>query len=319
MSQSDRQSPAPAADNRVQEIRASAHLMSLDSGVFCLVNGSPKSADSPLTGVRVSAVDPNDSDISIVTFRPDGWLTGGGDSALIRVLSDAAQILITIYQAVGSTEGAPKLRVLRLSEAAEGNAAAAGAAPAGIRKPVALLTGSHDIIAHVQRMGDLGKSFGEWMGEPGSQLAVEGFSLAAPEGLEPGDITYQAVLGRGWLSPWNEAGQFCGSRGMALPILGFKVKLSDAAAKRFTLSISASFLDGTKLDDLGSEESVEAPSLSPLEAFLIDLAPKAGAKKAPVAVAPVVAKAKPVVPAPAAKPVAKPIVKTPMKPAKRSR
>ncbi|MCB8878979.1 hypothetical protein ACELLULO517_01945 [Acidisoma cellulosilytica] len=334
MSQTDRQSPARAAENRVQELRASAHLMTLDSGVFCLVHGSPKPADQQLTGVRVSAIDPTDSTISIATFRPDGWLTGGGDSALIRVLSESAQILITIYQPVGSLEGAPKLRVLRLSEAAaEGNLAAPGTAPAAIRKPTAVLSDSHDMIAHIQRTGDVGKSFGDWMGEPGSEMAIEGFSLTAPEGLEPGDITYQAVLGRGWLSPWNEAGQFCGSRGMALPILGFKLKLSEAAAKRFTLSISASFLDGTKLDDLGSDESVEAPSLSPLEAFLIDLKPKVSSKKVPEpakpasrpALAPAPAPA-PVVkaklapaPAPVAKPAARPVVKTPTKPTKRSR
>ena len=327
MSQPDQQSPTRAPENRVQELRASAHLMTLDSGVFCLVHGSPRPADQQLTGVRVSAVDPTDTTISIATFRPDGWLSGGGDSALIRVTSESAQILITIYQPVGSQEGAPKLRVLRLSEnAAEGNAPAAVAATA-VRKPLTPLTGNYDLIAHVQRTGDVGQSFGEWIGKPGSQMAVEGFSLTAPAGLEPGDITYQAVLGRGWLSPWNDAGQFCGSRGMALPILGFKIKLSDAAAKRFTLSISASFLDGTKLNDLGSEDSVEAPSLSPLEAFRIDLTPKAGVKKVPAPAKPEPAKtatraapkAKPAAPAPAAKPTARATVKTPTKPVKGSR
>ncbi len=199
---------------------------------------------------------------------------------------------------MGSTDSAPKLRVLRLSEA-PAEAASAPAAPeaAAGRKPVMILSESHDVVAHIERTGDVGHRFGEWVGEPGNKMAVEGFSLTAPDGLTPADLTYQAVLGRGWLSPWNEAGQFCGSRGMALPILGFKVKLSDAAAKRYTLSVSATFLDGTRLDEVEDDESVEAPSLAPLEAFRISLTPKAAAAGRQARATP--AKAKP---APAAKP-----------------
>ncbi|GAB0119344.1 hypothetical protein [Acidisoma sp. 7E03] len=288
MSQSERHASARSQENRVQELRASAHLMSLDTGVFCLVNGSSYGADSHLSGVRVSATDPTDSNVTIATFRADGWLSGGGDAALIRVLEGPAQILITIYQPSGSTDGAPKLRVLRLSEA--GAEAAAPAAAGAARAPVMVLKEKHDVIAHIQSMGDVGGAFGTWVGEPGHQRAIEGFSLSAPDGLAPADLTYQAVLGRGWLSPWVEAGQFCGSRGMALPILGFKLKLSDAAARRYDLSIDASFVDGTKLEDLGSEDSCEAPSLSPLEAMQITLTPKGGARGAS---APKAAAAKP--------------------------
>jgi len=302
MSQSERQAAARPQENRVQELRASAHLMSLDTGIFCLVNGSSYGGDTQLSGVRVSATDPGDPNITIVTFRPDGWLGGQGDSALIRVLEGPAQVLITIYQPNGSTDGAPKLRVLRLSENAPAEAAPAAPA-AGGRSPVMVLNEKHDVIAHIQTQGDVGRAFGEWVGEPGHQRAIEGFSLSLPEGLTPADLTYQAVLGRGWLSPWVEAGQFCGSRGMALPILGFKLKLSEAAARRYELSIAASFLDGTTLEDLGSEDSCEAPSLSPLEAMQITLRPKGSAKAKPAAPK---AAAKAAPPKPAAKTTAKP-------------
>ena len=279
MSQSERQPQARPSDNRVQELRASAHLMTLETGTFCLVNGSNKAADGIVSGVRVSVTDPADPNVTISSFRPDGWLTGGGDSALIRVLEGPAQVLVTIYQPSGGVaEGAPKLRVLRLSEAAapESAATAAPQAVTGIRRPVMVLTEPHDIVAHIQRTGDTGRSFGEWVGTPGSQMAIEGFSLTAPKDLEPSDLTYQAVLGRGWMSPWSESGQFCGSRGMALPILGLRVKLSDAAAKRYDLRYSATFLDGTQLDDLGSEDACETATLAALEAMLIELKPKSG-------------------------------------------
>jgi hypothetical protein len=54
MSQSERQIQARTAENRVQELRAAAHLMTLDTGTFCLVNGSAKAADDLFSGVRVS-------------------------------------------------------------------------------------------------------------------------------------------------------------------------------------------------------------------------------------------------------------------------
>ena len=277
MSQSERQTQARASDTRVQELRASAHLMTLETGTFCLVNGSAKAADDTISGVRVSVTDPDNPNVTIVSFRPDGWLTGDGDSALIRIAAGPAQILVTIYQpAGGGAESAPKLRVLRLSEPAPAEGATAAAPPAtGTRRPVMVLTEPHDIIAHIQRTGDAGRSFGEWVGTPGSKMAIEGFSLTAPKDLEPGDLTYQAVLGRGWMSPWSESGQFCGSRGMALPILGLRVKLSSAAAKIYDLRYSATFLDGTELKDLASEDACETSTLAALEAMRIELKPKA--------------------------------------------
>jgi hypothetical protein len=36
---------------------------------------------------------------------------------------------------------------------------------------------------------------------------IEGFSLAPHDGIEPSDVKYQAVLGRGWLSPWGQMRQ----------------------------------------------------------------------------------------------------------------
>ena len=272
MSQSKLQSPPPPADRRIQALRASAHLMTLETGTFCLVNGSSRPAEGVIFGVRVSAIDPADPNVAIAALRPDGWLAGDGDSAMIRVKAGPARILVTIYQPAGATDGAPSLRVLRLSDAAPPSEAPQPATTA--RRPVMVLTGSHDVIAHIQSVGDVGRAFGEWVGTPGGQVAIEGFSLRAPKELESSDLTYQAVLGRDWMSPWSESAQFCGSRGMALPILGLKIKLSEAALQRYDLSLSATFVDGTTCDDVGSGESCETAALAALEALRITLKPK---------------------------------------------
>ena len=87
-----------------------------------------------------------------------------------------------------------------------------------------------DMLAHIQGRGDVGALLGDWLGEKGSKRWIEGFALAPTNEVTPADIEYQAVLGRDWLSPWVEGGQFCGSRGVERP--SFAV----SAASRYTRS-----------------------------------------------------------------------------------
>jgi hypothetical protein len=134
-----------------------------------------------------------------------------------------------------------------------------------------------EIVVHVQRAGDLPAKIGEWVGTRGSRQWIEGFSLSPQNGLKPEDIEYQAVLGRGWMSPWIEGGKFCGSRGMALPLLGLKVRLKGDAAKTHECICSATFVDGSMVGPVPSGESCEAESLAALEAFQLVISRRAGA------------------------------------------
>jgi hypothetical protein len=181
-----------------------------------------------------------------------------------------------------------------------------------------------DMVAHIQTRGDVGAMLGEWLGERGSKRWIEGFAVAPTAQVAPSDLEYQAVLGRGWLSPWAEGGQFCGSRGMALPVLGLRVRLRGNAERDYECVCSATFVDGSEVGPVASGQDCEAESLAPLEAFQISLRPRnAAARPAPVMVA-----AAPAAPAAkaakapakdagkaAAKPVAKPAAKAAPKPA----
>ncbi len=359
--------PLGASAKMFTEIRTSAHLMTLDAGLFCIVQtpGARRPDDaSGLPGVRLSlppGAASRPQAISITSFRADGWLSGAADAALVRVSEGPAQILVTIYQAQGGPETAPRLQVLRLAEEAAsqslarptpladprrpaaqpaanaappvvvapvmapgglppGVAAAAGAAPMATRAaPVGAipLAGNFEIGAHVQLRGDIGAMFGEWVGDRGSKRWVEGFALTPRGGIAPQDIEYQAVLGRGWLSPWVEGGQLCGSRGMALPLLGLRVRLRGKARETHRCLYSASFVDGTVIGPVGDGEACEADSLAPLEAFQITLQRREPEKpvgkstaETPKSAAKASAK-EPARPSVAAKPAAKPSAKPP--------
>jgi len=71
-----------------------------------------------------------------------------------------------------------------------------------------------------------------------------------------------------------EAGQYCGSRGMALPLLGMRVRLTGEAAEQFEITTSASFVGGTSAGPVGNDETCEADTLAPLEALQIVITPR---------------------------------------------
>jgi hypothetical protein len=256
-----------SAQNRIAELKVSGHLMTLDTGLFCFFQAPAPSANdqSGLPGVRIS-LPPGPGGrpeaVQISTFRGDGWMHGSNSAALIRVTDGPAQVLVTVYQSPSAPpQAAPRLQVMRLdteqgvaTQAAQRAAAEAASADA-------------EIVVHVQRMGDVPGKIGEWVGTRGSGLFIEGFSLTPCNGLKPNDIEYQAVLGRGWRSPWYEGGKFCGSRGMALPLLGLNVQLKGTAAKTYECSYSATFIDGSAIGPVLAGAPCETDNLAALEAF----------------------------------------------------
>jgi hypothetical protein len=265
--------------------------MHLEPGLFCVLHaaGSPVAEKSSgLPGVRISVppgLSGRSDSIDIRTFHNDGWLSGDGDAALVRVSQGGGQLLVTVYQSPDANEPPPRLQVLQLSAptyqprqavepaAVPGSPASLSAVSAGTKA---------DVIAHIQRSGDTPGRLGEWVGTRGSRLWMEGFAISPPDDLDPQDLEYQAVLGRGWLSPWVKGGEYCGSRGMALPILGLRIRLVGEAAERLTATYSATFVDGSSAGPAESGEGCEVDSLAPLEAFVVTIRPRVRTGAAPL-------------------------------------
>lgn len=320
------------AANRVAELRVSGNLMRLETGLYCIVNKPVPHADarSGLPGVRLSPAPGTDSrpeQVQITSFRDDGWLSGFGDAALVRVHNGPAHVLVTVYQAPNHPESAPNIQVIKLLDNVPPQAGAAFAAqpaaaflPQGSAHVAAAAAAAPaegprvmDMVAHIQGLGDVGALMGDRLGEVGSKRWIEGFAIAPTHDVAPADIEYQAVLGRGWLSPWVEGGEFCGSRGMALPVLGLRVRLRGDAARDFECSYGASFTDGTEAGPVPAGASCEAESLAPLESFQVFIRRRGQVAAAPTA-APEAA-AEPAAPKAKAAPVAKAAAKPAAKPA----
>lgn len=264
-------------ENRVIDLKAGAHVMMLDAGVYCVFHapGQTPPGRSGLPGVRITRAPGVSPDVvEVSTFETDGWMGSMNGAALVRVHQGPSGVMVTTYQEIGSEQEGPRLQVMRLIDSrAEGGEATE--LPSGTPADKAAVG---DVTAHIQRQGDVNCQLGDWVGTPGSQLWIEGFSVNATGPLKTDDVEYQAVLGRGWLSPWVEGGKFCGSRGMSLPILGLRVRLKGEKAEQWSLRLSASFTDGTRLGPVdGAEDALEAESLAPLEGFRLELIPVEGA------------------------------------------
>ena len=185
-----KQPPASSADpsRRIAELQVSAHLMALEAGLFCVFQTPGSAPPDPATGLPGVRITPapgiagRPEAVSVSTFREDGWLNG--TAALVRVTDGSAQILVTIYQHKGM-DAAPRLQVLRLS--GEPTAPDAPTVPfAGRTRPAAdpaKPAPTPEVMAHVQRMGDVGCKIGEWLGEKGSRQWVEGFGMAPSNGI----------------------------------------------------------------------------------------------------------------------------------------
>ncbi len=268
----------------ITELKASAHLMLLDTGVFCIFHtpgGPTPDPRTGLPGVRLSLppTPAQSGRMQISTFHGDGWIGGAEGAALVRVEGGPAQVLVTVYQTPDGGKEPPRLQVMRLTEdpqAAQRELAAASRPAVAAPNPMVQPADSPaEIVAHVYGRGDLGGRLGEWIGDRGSKRWIEGFAVTAASGLDAGDIEYQAVLGRDWISPWAEGGQFCGSRGMSLPILGLRARLRGKAAETHSFTLAATFVDGSTSGPVEAGEPCQAESFAPLEAFRMELRPRA--------------------------------------------
>lgn len=256
----------------VKDIQVAAHSLVLPQGKFC-ISVAEVTADVPpdlLPGISVTAIPGQGADITFARLGDSPWLREPGDAVLLQVGSPQARILLTSYN-LAAAPGAkpPRMHIQRL------DAPPPAMPPAPPPVPAAAETG--DLLVHVANRGDLRVAFGTWAGEGAEGSWIEGVQIEAPEGLPPEALEYQVVLGKGWTSPWSMAGEYCGSRGMTLPVQGLRLALRDDAAGRFTLSCEARTIGGATLGPVGAGELCGLEEPEPLAAIRVSIARRADA------------------------------------------
>jgi hypothetical protein len=140
-----------------------------------------------------------------------------------------------------------------------------------LSKTVSAKPGLIEGVAHV-RGRDVIIGADGWIGVPGGKEQLEGFAftLSGPPGL---GIEYSAKLGPDWFTPWARNGEFCGSRGLALPLLGLTARLVGPGAEQFDLHCVARFIRGQEIGPHSAGDFSVAPDGAPLESFRFIMVP----------------------------------------------
>jgi len=246
------------------EVTVRGAVISLPIGHFrisCV--GNPVNGGA-LSGIQIQPHPPPSSNVTIASSRAGGWIHSGDGVLLVHVHCLPACILLTSYGdhpakitiEAFSLPNEPDNRVLFLPN------------KLSVPDPPAF-----ELLAHVAGRGDVTGHCGSWLGVPGSNQAIEGICIRAMEEIEPIDLSYQIILGNKWVSPWFKKNQFCGSRSIGLPLLGFRLRIRGEASKKFRLSYFGIFFGGACVGPIGNGRFCKSHDLTPVEALMIDIIP----------------------------------------------
>lgn len=99
------------------------------------------------------------------------------------------------------------------------------------------------VLAHIERIGDVLYGEGGRIGLPNQGRRIEGFAIEPLEEIQPHHIQYRAIHRGGIEGPWTAGPNFCGTRGRGEPLCGFAVRLAPHLQGRFSVTYCAGFSD----------------------------------------------------------------------------
>jgi hypothetical protein len=287
----------PPADLRQEpsrkrtDLTSDATFLTFDPGLYSVdfraASGSMSNVGLPLPCARLEpVVNPTSPGRVFVFLTPDsGWLSRFTATAHVLVVGGPAGAVLTVYRPSDGTPmpGVQFRSVVPVTAAKPSMAqdqAMPPPRPADPPSTAAMLT------IHLETVGDTSQPSHDWVGDTSGLQSIEGFALTLPAGMETSDLEYQGIMGEDWRTPWFEAGTFCGSRGLQLPLLGFRLRLVGAAADRFECRAYGQFVRSGIVGPVGSGEDCNADNM-PLTAIKIEIVAKDGMQVAAAEPAPV--------------------------------
>jgi glycosyltransferase involved in cell wall biosynthesis len=155
------------------------------------------------------------------------------------------------------------------ANAASANGAAAGAEmrPHGVRS---------EIVAHIQRRGDIRFADAGWAGHIGQRLWIEAFTINPLEAIAADQLEYKGLTAAGYETPWVSNGALCGTRGMAMPLVGFAVRCKPGDdAKVYDCQYRGAFFSGAIIGPRRNGAPCFSTPDDPLEAIELQITPQA--------------------------------------------
>ena len=216
------------------------------------------------------------------TAHDGQWLTREGDSIVLKVKSAVTTVVVIILykegraplkievskldgetlvstepepepihlqpRGTGQAQGAPA----QIGQGAPAVPAAPPPRPAGRPAPPTISAAPDNetlrcqIVAHIENLGDAIAFDRNWVRTANGESQIEAFSLMPLINIAPNAIEYMAVTGAGMETQWLDQGRACGTRGLAMPLIGFAVRPRPGpSAGRFICDYYGQFASGT--------------------------------------------------------------------------
>ena len=175
------------------------------------------------TGIpAISKLIPPDAGVTVLDMpgRDKGELQRPGDCLVVRA-ERASDVVVTLRRGApeGSLDATFRLEPIVLAEEAP---AETTVMPSTISAPDAA---SFSFVAHLANRGDTPFAQNAWAGGPESPAGVEGLQIVSENGVS--SLELQVLVGSRpprW-SEWVGAGQYAGTRGHGLPLLGLRLRV----------------------------------------------------------------------------------------------
>jgi GT2 family glycosyltransferase len=278
-------------------LSASIQVLPLPPGLylFSVQAGAPKASASSgplaLPAVHV-ALGPGVSTDQVEFVQGSGnqgtWLFAKGDLLVAKVKGQGAMLLLNSLRAPGGDT--LSIRVERLEARAAGAGAEAvlaspDASNALAPAPVASVIDSNQVsmrtVAHIRSRGDVAFTDAAWVGRVAPGLWVESFSIRPLTQVEPQDLEYKGLTGSGFETPWVSNEQSCGTKGMAVPLVGFAVRLKSSISADYECEYNGYFASGSIVGPLRNGAPCRSTVANdPLEGLQIRIVRRADASLA---------------------------------------
>ncbi len=239
-------------------------MLTLSRGVYAFsVDGGSAGAtpDGLLPALQVIAA-PGQPEGAIECISPPArdsrWLRGGKDSIVLQVRQDRTQVVVLLLTQPGLAPLRIDVRQLdRAGPAALPQRTRAGGAPP-VARPEAVLIRAQ-IVVHAEYVGDVIGMDQGWAGAIDGNRAIECLTITPVADIAPVTLEYRALSAAGLETGWVQQGQPCGTRGMALPLLGFAIRQRPQRAPRLLCEYSGRFASGLIVGPLRDGEMCRSP------------------------------------------------------------
>ena len=213
------------------------------------------------------------------------WLFAKEDLLVTKVGNLGATLVLTSVRAPGGEVLTIKVERLDANRDEALPIAALAAAQPVKDKPLPLDPSAAEslpiqITAHIRTRGDVSFAHGAWAGRLAPGLWIESFSIRPLEHFSAQDIEYKALTGSGFETPWMSDDTMCGTKGMAVPLVGFAVRLKpgNGQASAYDCAYSGYFKSGLTVGPVRNGAPCRSTVANdPLEGIQMRIAPRAAA------------------------------------------